>query len=144
MRLAAAQPALFRAIKSREKIMRRLLLWGFALGIASAGITATSDRSQAGLMAPLGVRQAADELRLAETVQFTWRGHRYCWYSRGWRGGGWYRCGFASRRGMGWGGPAGWHGWRRPGHRPVTRPPRPSRPGIERPRPLPQPFPGRS
>ncbi len=94
--------------------MRKLFRWGLAVGIASAAATATSGRSEAGLIAPLGLRQAADEHRLAETVQFTWRGQRYCWYNRGWRGGGWYRCGFNSRRGMGWGGPAGWHGWRRP------------------------------
>jgi hypothetical protein len=73
---------------------------------------------------------AADELAGVELVQFTWRGRPYCWYYTGWRGPGWYRCGFRWRRGLGWGGPVGWHGWRRPG----MRPGRPgNRPGINRP-----------
>ena len=65
-----------------------------------------------------------------EKAQFVWGGRRYCWYNSAWRGPGWYQCGFASRRGFGWGGPAGWHGWRRPPvhHRPkcwsaITDPP---------------------
>ena len=44
-------------------------------------------------------------------VQHSWNGRTYCWSESGWKGAGWYRCGFASRRGLGWGGPAGWHGW---------------------------------
>ena len=35
----------------------------------------------------------------------------YCWYSHGWNGPGYYQCGSAWRRGYGWGGPYGWHGW---------------------------------
>jgi hypothetical protein len=38
-------------------------------------------------------------------------GHRYCFYFNGWHGPGWYRCGFASRRGLGWGGVYGWNSW---------------------------------
>ena len=44
-------------------------------------------------------------------------GHRYCWYDAGWHGGGWYWCGYAERRGLGWGGGEGWHGWDRHGGR---------------------------
>jgi hypothetical protein len=40
-----------------------------------------------------------------------WDGRDYCWYDDGWRGAGWYRCGFQLRVGYGWGGPSGWHGW---------------------------------
>src|SRR5262245_61627119 len=40
-----------------------------------------------------------------------WAGREYCWYDDGWRGSGWYRCGFQLRVGYGWGGPHGWHGW---------------------------------
>ena len=86
--------------------------------------------------AAIGVGAFAAPTSLAETspvenAQFVWGGHRYCWYPSGWRGAGWYQCGFAWRRGFGWGGPAGWHGWRHPGfvHRPVVRPP------VHRPRP---------
>src|ERR1700730_16106482 len=117
--------------------MRKLILWVVAIAAASAAATATGGRSEAGVLSPLGLREAADELLLTETVQFTWGGRRYCWYNAGWRGPGWYWCGYRLRRGLGWGGPVGWHGWRRPGHRPIARPPRPGRPGIERPRPLP-------
>jgi hypothetical protein len=38
-------------------------------------------------------------------------GHRYCFYFNGWHGPGWYRCGFALRRGFGWGGVYGWNDW---------------------------------
>jgi len=38
-------------------------------------------------------------------------GHRYCFYFGGWHGPGWYRCGFAFRRGFGWGGVYGWNDW---------------------------------
>src|SRR5690349_16742190 len=105
--------------------MRQSILWVLALAAISAAVATTGGPSQAGLIAPLGLREAADQLRLAQTVQFRWRGQRYCWYNRGWRGAGWYRCGFSRRRGLGWGGPSGWHGWRRPGQGPVTGPPRP-------------------
>jgi hypothetical protein len=38
-------------------------------------------------------------------------GRRYCFYFDGWHGPGWYRCGFAFRRGLGWGGVYGWNDW---------------------------------
>jgi hypothetical protein len=52
-----------------------------------------------------------------EQVQFIFGGRNYCWYDYGWRGPGFYWCGYAMRRGLGWGGGAGWHGWHRGGHR---------------------------
>src|SRR5262249_33455290 len=104
------------AVKSQEEIVRKLILSVITIAAASATVTTTGGRSQAGVIAPLGLHEAADELRPTETVQFSWRGHRYCWYNTGWKRAGWYRCGFNWRRGLGWGGPAGWHGWRRPGH----------------------------
>ncbi|ABE62968.1 hypothetical protein Nham_2175 [Nitrobacter hamburgensis X14] len=50
-----------------------------------------------------------------QPVQFFYGGRNYCWYDNGWRGPGFYWCGYAFRRGMGWGGGAGWHGWHRGG-----------------------------
>jgi hypothetical protein len=50
------------------------------------------------------------------SAPFVWGGHNYCWYPDGWRGPGWYWCGYAHRHGYGWGGPEGWHGWHRRGH----------------------------
>jgi hypothetical protein len=38
-------------------------------------------------------------------------GHRYCFYAGGWHGAGWYRCGYAHRHGIGWGGEYGWNSW---------------------------------
>jgi hypothetical protein len=59
--------------------------------------------------------------------EFYWySGHRYCWYDRGWHGPGWYWCGENFHRGIGWGGPIGWHWWHHRGHPPrvyVRRPP---------------------
>jgi hypothetical protein len=46
-----------------------------------------------------------------ELAQFVWGGRRFCWYDSAWRGPGWYQCGFAWRRGLGWGGARGWRGW---------------------------------
>ncbi len=46
-----------------------------------------------------------------EKAQYLYGGRNYCWYSGGWRGPGYYWCGYAWRRGYGWGGPFGWHGW---------------------------------
>ena len=59
------------------------------------------------------LRAAADNGALVEQVQFRWGGYDYCWYDDGWRGPGWYWCGYAYRTGFGWGGPLGWNGWRR-------------------------------
>ncbi len=46
---------------------------------------------------------------------YFWGGHNYCWYDGGWQGPGWYWCGYADRRGFGWGGREGFRGWHRGG-----------------------------
>ena len=43
----------------------------------------------------------------ADAQPRVWGGHQHCWYGAGWHGPGWYWCGYAQRRGAGWGGPAG-------------------------------------
>src|ERR1700761_1053745 len=53
----------------------------------------------------------ADGAALVEHVQYVYGGQSYCWYDGGWRGPGWYYCGYAWRSGLGWGGGAGWNGW---------------------------------
>jgi hypothetical protein len=65
--------------------------------------------SAAPLAAGGAIRAAAQNLNSVETVQFVWAGRNYCWYDDGWRGPGWYWCGYAFRRGLGWGGGYGWH-----------------------------------
>jgi hypothetical protein len=113
------------------KTKLRSLLAVAAFTLASVMI---SGRAEAGAVgATEGLRAAADRLALTANVQFVWNGRRYCWYPSGWRGAGWYWCGYAWRRGFGWGGPAGWHGWRRPVHRPGINRPSGNRPGINRP-----------
>lgn len=61
---------------------------------------------------------AGDRIAQVEDVQFFFGGRNFCWYDAGWQGPGWYWCGYAERRGYGWGGGAGFHGWTRPGHGP--------------------------
>ncbi len=48
---------------------------------------------------------------LLQEVQYFYGGRNYCWYEGGWRGAGYYLCGYAGRRGYGWGGARGWNGW---------------------------------
>ena len=81
-----------------------------------------ADRLQAAPIGPPdGWSAALGSFNIIEKAQvFVWHGRRYCWYDNGWQGPGFYRCGYARRHGLGWGGGAGWHGWRRgvqPEHR---------------------------
>lgn len=78
---------------------------------------------------PKVARQILVEQNLVENAQFLYGGRRYCWYLAGWRGPGWYRCGYSWRRGLGWGGGYGWQGWSSPAPRGyVARPPAPRQP----------------
>jgi hypothetical protein len=47
----------------------------------------------------------------ANAAEFVYGGHKHCWYDDGWKGPGWYWCGYAKREGKGWGGPEGFQGW---------------------------------
>jgi len=47
----------------------------------------------------------------ANAEDFVYKGHKQCWYDQGWKGPGWYWCGYQSRDGKGWGGPEGFQGW---------------------------------
>ena len=58
-----------------------------------------------------GLSQRATNANFVEKTQYAWGGQNYCWYPGGWQGPGWYWCGYAWRRGFGWGGGEGWHGW---------------------------------
>jgi hypothetical protein len=57
------------------------------------------------------LRIGVGKLSTIHEAHYVWGGRAYCWHDSGWNGAGWYRCGYASRTGMGWGGPQGWHGW---------------------------------
>jgi len=88
----------------------------FSLAVFGALAPANALPVNPGLIAPNDVQQA----------QFVFGGRNYCFYNNGWNGPGFYWCGYAFRRGLGYGGRSGWHGWdhrgprldRRPGNRP--------------------------
>jgi hypothetical protein len=59
-----------------------------------------------------GLKPALDATDVIQkTAVYIVEGRRYCFYFDGWHGAGWYRCGFAHRRNLGWGGEYGWQGW---------------------------------
>lgn len=86
---------------------------------------------------PVGSAKTVLPTTEVQQVQFFLGGRNYCWYDDGWHGPGFYWCGYAYRRGYGWGGGAGWHGWNHGGPhfggRPGGRPHMGGRPGGGRP-----------
>jgi hypothetical protein len=94
-----------------EGDMRKLALAFAAAGALMMG--ALSGTAQAAPASGLGA--AVDTLGLVEQTQYVYGGYRHCWYGSGWKGPGWYRCGYRWRNGYGWGGPVGWNGWAAPG-----------------------------
>ncbi len=93
--------------------MKKLLA---ALGL-SAVLTASAalplaSVSEAALSYGGAGADVAHQVAPVEKAQFLYGGYNYCWYPGGWRGPGYYWCGYAWRTGLGWGGPFGWHGWR--------------------------------
>ena len=86
--------------------MRRLTL------AVAAGALLVASQANAGSF-PVNKLTGA-ETGLIDTVAvqvYVHEGRRYCFYFEGWQGPGWYRCGFAWRRGLGWGGVYGWNSW---------------------------------
>jgi hypothetical protein len=85
----------------------------FALTLAVAlSASAFAIKAEAAPLSGSGLGQAADGLSTIEQTQFIYLGREYCWYPDGWRGPGFYWCGYNYRRGLGWGGGYGWRGWR--------------------------------
>ncbi|MEJ0092510.1 MAG: hypothetical protein WDN46_03500 [Methylocella sp.] len=102
--------------------MRRLI--SITAAVAFMAAEAATGGAMAAAAAPVASLEglAHNELPL-EQAQFAFGGRNYCWYGNGWQGPGWYWCGFAFRRGLGWGGPQGWRGWNnRPGWNNGRRP----------------------
>src|SRR5215203_6331213 len=94
--------------KHEETPMHKCL---YVLATAATLVLAGSS-SQAITVTGGPMRDAIDETNLVEkTAIYVVEGRRYCLYFDGWHGPGWYRCGFAFRRGLGWGGVYGWRGW---------------------------------
>lgn len=101
-----------------NRLKTTLLIAGLttALGGASAvsaGIVtqdAVANTSVTPALLDNGVSYAGEAGQLEKT-QYFYGGRNYCWYGGGWQGPGYYWCGYAWRRGLGWGGPIGWRGW---------------------------------
>ena len=90
-------------------MFRKLVLpLAAAAGIVAQFVLPAEAAIGAGAFAPPA---ALVETSPVEQAQFVWGGRNYCWYNSAWRGPGWYWCGYAWRRGIGWGGAAGWHNW---------------------------------
>jgi len=105
--------------------MRKFLLAAVAATLLAAPLL--SGRAEAAPLGAASYQLAVQDLNLVEKVQYVYRGRRHCWYANGWKGPGWYWCGYRWRRGYGWGGPAGWRGWGVPGAPAVVVRPRPRR-----------------
>jgi hypothetical protein len=95
--------------------MKKLTLAITLASLIGAATMTTAQAMPAGLSAHLG--DAAVGLNMVDKTQYVFGGRRYCWYDDGWSGSGWYWCGYAFRRGLGWGGGSGWHGWSGGGRR---------------------------
>jgi hypothetical protein len=77
-----------------------------ALALGASSGNAMSINIGAGVKPAL---EATDMIQKAAV--YIVEGRAYCFYFDGWHGAGWYRCGFAHRRNLGWGGEYGWQGW---------------------------------
>ncbi len=59
-----------------------------------------------------GLSGVADAVGIVDDAQvMVYGGRQYCFYLDAWNGPGWYRCGYAWRRGIGFGGYYGWNRW---------------------------------
>src|ERR1700735_4469725 len=90
--------------------------FGLALVLGAAAGSAVWLTSGAQAMPMPQLSTAAADVSPIEKSQFVSGGRNYCFYLDGWRGPGFYWCGYAHRRGLGWGGPEGWRGWHNGGH----------------------------
>jgi len=90
--------------------MRQYLTAATLAAALIAGAPMIQDGAQAAPTAPYGGTKVDVSL-----LGFLFGGRQYCWYDGGWRGPGWYWCGYASRQGLGWGGGDGWNGHRHGG-----------------------------
>ncbi len=98
----------------KETTMRKLSIALTAATALVVGVSLFEGSTQAAVVAGSnGILAGAETLNPMQNAQvYMWEGRRHCWYDNGWNGPGWYWCGYALRRGLGWGGGYGWHGWR--------------------------------
>jgi hypothetical protein len=91
--------------------MRHLKI-AFAVAAAVAGSSLMVGNANATTLGATGLSAAFDSVAAVQQVDYRFGGRRHCWYPIGWHGPGWYWCGYANRRGHGWGGGDGYRGWR--------------------------------
>lgn len=103
----AAAPAPFLERPS----MRNLILRALAATALLAAVSAVETAQAAPNAQLLSGVYTSDQPAALVPAQFIFGGRNYCWYDNGWRGAGYYWCGYASRNGLGWGGGSGWNGW---------------------------------
>jgi hypothetical protein len=83
-----------------------------AITIAAGAALLVATQANAGTLPLSGLTGVQANLVEQVAVRvYVFEGHRYCFYFDGWHGPGWYRCGYAFRRGLGWGGVYGWNDW---------------------------------
>ena len=92
-------------------IMRKFSLPLILAATVGTGTMLLGSAQAASSALPSELAAAADTLGMVEQIQYIYGGRRHCWYDRAWHGPGWYWCGYAWRRGYGWGGPRGWNDW---------------------------------
>jgi hypothetical protein len=93
--------------------MIRYCVAGALIVAAGSFLTLSANASPAAAGAA-DIQPSIEQLNTVQNAQYVVGGRQHCWYGDGWHGAGWYWCGYRHRPGLGWGGPAGWHGWRTP------------------------------
>src|SRR6266849_10762575 len=92
-------PGGFAAGEIRGNLPMRKSLFAFA---AAATVFVGINAAQAMPVTSGAMRDVIDSTNLIEkTAIYIVEGRRYCFYFSGWHGPGWYRCGYAFRRGFG-------------------------------------------
>jgi hypothetical protein len=86
--------------------MRNLLLRAAAAALLTCAAVTDVEAQLA-----YGVYTGDQRARIEPAQFYIFGGRHYCAYDDGWRGPGYYWCGYAWHRGFGWGGGWGWHGW---------------------------------
>ena len=72
--------------------MFRNLIAGLALSAAFA--LPLANTAEAAIGDGVAASHVASQLLPVEKAQFVWGGRQYCWYDNGWRGPGFYWCGY--------------------------------------------------
>jgi hypothetical protein len=95
---------------------------GWLAGDMARPVRSRGQQQKAGSPGVSGATTVGVYGEFVEDEYYWFDSHRYCWYDFGWRGPGWYWCGYGLSAGIGWGGPIGWHFWYHFGHKVLPHP----------------------